>query len=84
MDLLGHSYPFGSLCGIKIIENNMIIMKAKYEEWLISLIGACFIAFSLGMLFFNYFQKYIWIIMIIGIMLHSWGMYKTHKRNNKN
>ena len=61
-----------------------MIMKAKYEEWLVSLIGDCFIAFALGILLYNFFQPYTWIIMILGIILHSWGMYKTHKRNNKN
>ena len=58
-----------------------ILYHAKYIEWLASLLGACFISFGLGVLLHKYFEFiYLWIILI-GIILHSWGMYKTHRRN---
>lgn len=55
--------------------------KAKYSEWLGSLFGASFIAFALGVWLHNIFQGIAWIILIIGLLLHSWGMYKTYQRN---
>lgn len=57
------------------------LTKAKYTEWQASLFGACFIAFGLGVLFANFAQSFSLIIILIGIILHSWGMYKIHQRN---
>lgn len=58
------------------------IIKAKYIEWEASLFGACFIAFGLGAFLANYFQSSIvWGIILIGILMHSWGMYKIHQLN---
>lgn len=57
------------------------LTKAKYGEWQASLFGACFIAFALGALFSNITKPYTTIILIVGIILHSWGMYKVHQRN---
>lgn len=55
--------------------------KAKYSEWLGSLFGACLIAFGLGVWLYNTFQNLVWPIVVVGVMLHSWGMYKTYQRN---
>lgn len=55
--------------------------KAKYSEWLGSLFGACFIAFALGAWLSDIFKGWIWPILIVGLLLHSWGMYKTYQRN---
>lgn len=57
------------------------ITKAKYSEWLGSLIGASFVAFALGVWLHNTFNGVVWFILIIGVLLHSWGMYKTYQRN---
>lgn len=58
------------------------IFNAKYIEWEASLFGACFIAFGLGALFSNYFQPFIlWGLILLGIVIHSWGMYMIHIRN---
>ncbi len=57
------------------------LTKAKYSEWQASLWGACAIAFGLGILFSSYFQTIAYFLILIGIVLHSWGMYKTHQRN---
>ena len=57
------------------------LTKAKYIEWQASLFGAIFVAFGVGALWGSYFMKYIYLIIIAGIVLHSWGMYKTHMRN---
>ena len=57
------------------------LTKARYVEWQASLFGACFIAFGLGILLASYFQTFALFIILIGIILHSWGMYKIHKRN---
>jgi hypothetical protein len=55
--------------------------KAKYSEWQASLWGACFIAFGLGVLLAHYFRSFALFILLLGVGLHSWGMYKTHQRN---
>lgn len=57
------------------------LTKAKYVEWQASLFGACFIAFGLGILFADLTRPFSWVIILIGIALHGWGMYKIHIRN---
>ncbi len=58
-----------------------IVTKAKYSEWQFSLWGACFIAFALGVLLASYFQRFAFVVIVIGIGMHGWGMYKIHQRN---
>lgn len=60
------------------------LTKAKYIEWQASLFGACFIAFGLGILLESYFAAFALLIILIGIVMHSWGMYKIHQRNKGN
>lgn len=59
------------------------LTKAKYVEWQASLWGACAIAFGLGSLLTNYFGQLAIVLILIGIVLHGWGMYKIHKRNQE-
>ncbi len=59
------------------------IIKVKYSEWLASIFGACFIAFGLGILVSKWFGSWAWIILVIGLFMHSWGMYKINQRNKK-
>lgn len=74
------------LCSGKIIKITMKdkLTKAKYIEWQASLFGACFIAFGLGILLASYFVAFALLIILIGIVIHSWGMYKIHQRNKGN
>ncbi len=53
--------------------------KGKYFEWMISLSGACAIAFGLGILFAEYLKMYTYWLIVLGAVIHSWGMYKVHK-----
>ncbi len=55
--------------------------QAKYSEWLASLFGACLIAFALGVWLTSTFDDFAWIILIVGILLHGFGMYMTYQRN---
>jgi hypothetical protein len=56
--------------------------KAKYIEWQASLWGASFIAFALGALLYQFFpQTLLYIVILVGIVMHSWGMYQIHLRN---
>lgn len=57
------------------------LTKARYIEWQASLFGACFIAFGLGALFARIFLPYIFWIILVGIVMHGWGMYQVHIRN---
>lgn len=59
------------------------LTKAKYSEWQASLFGACFIAFGLGVLFAPTFTNFSYVIILIGIVMHSWGMYKIQQRNKE-
>lgn len=63
------------------MHGNQGLTKAKYSEWLGSLFGACLIAFALGVWLHDTFKSFIWPILIVGVLLHSWGMYKTYERN---
>ena len=57
------------------------LLSAKYGEWQASLFGACFIAFGLGVLLQRFFGAWAWMIIIVGILLHGWGMKKIYERN---
>lgn len=57
------------------------LTKAKYGEWQASLFGASFIAFALGVWLTDWFRSWAWLILVIGIFMHSWGMYKMYHRN---
>lgn len=59
------------------------IIKAKYSEWLASIFGACFIAFGLGILLSRWLGFLAWFAIVIGIVVHAWGMYKVNQRNKK-
>jgi hypothetical protein len=66
---------------MKHLKNEEKLVSAKYGEWQASLFGACFIAFGLGVLLHRFFGVWGWLIIIVGIILHSWGMKKTYERN---
>lgn len=58
------------------------LTQAKYYEWLISLTGACLVAFALGTWLGGYLNpKLILVVASIGVVLHGWGMYAMHQRN---
>lgn len=57
------------------------LTKAKYSEFQASLWGAMLIAFALGVFLAGYFQQFALVILLVGIIVHSWGMYKVHQRN---
>lgn len=59
------------------------IIKAKYSEWLASIFGACFIAFGLGILLSRWINFLAWFAIVLGIVVHAWGMYKVNQRNKK-
>ncbi len=63
------------------MNNNSYLRKAKYSEWLASLLGACSIALGLGTLFSKYLSSSAPLLIIAGIILHAWGMYRIHQRN---
>ncbi len=64
------------------MKNLSPLTKAKYIEWQASLWGACFIAFGLGALLYRFFpEALLYIVILGGVTLHSWGMYKIHSRN---
>ncbi len=85
MVLLGDPHRTGNFHNTEINKNPMKdkITKATYLEQQASLFGACFVAFGLGVLFANYFQSIALMIILIGIILHSWGMYKIHQKINE-
>jgi uncharacterized membrane protein HdeD (DUF308 family) len=62
--------------------NEEKLTKAKYGEWQLSLFGACFIAGGIGVLLAPYLSlPIVLVVMLIGIVMHSAGMYKIHQRN---
>jgi len=83
--VLGYISWANIICCRKDIKLNMKekLTKAKYIEWQASLWGTCTIAFGLGMLLSSYLQQFVYILILIGIIMHAWGMYKIHKRNKE-
>jgi hypothetical protein len=61
--------------------NDENLTKAKYGEWLASLFGACGIAMGLGIYFANYLIVLAPWLILAGIALHGWGMYKIREHN---
>lgn len=58
------------------------LRKATIWEWQASLFGACFFFFGLGAIFAAYIPDTIsYIVIVLGVVLHGWGMYRTHQRN---
>lgn len=53
----------------------------EYSEWQASLFGACLIAVVLGFWLSDYLRPYLVLILIFGVVMHSWGMYRIHQRN---
>lgn len=66
---------------MKAMKKEGKLVSARYGEWQASLFGACFIAFGLGVILQQYIGKGSWLIILVGIILHSWGMNKTYQRN---
>lgn len=66
---------------MKHLKNDDKLVSAKYVEWQASLFGACFIAFGLGVVLHRYFGLWAWLVIVVGVCLHSWGMSKTYERN---
>jgi hypothetical protein len=57
------------------------LRSATLLEWEASLFGACFIAFGLGVLFSEAAQDFTYPLILVGIVVHGWGMYRVHRRN---
>lgn len=62
-------------------KRNEGLTKAKYSEFLADIIGACIISIGVGIWLYDYLKDYMMWFFIVGIPLHSWGMYKVHSRN---
>lgn len=56
-------------------------LSAKNWVWNASLFGASAIAFGLGLLLASYFSSQLaWLIILIGVLIHSYGMYKMYRK----
>ncbi len=53
------------------------VYSAKYGDYLLSLFGACVVAFGLGAAAGSSLGNYGWLLVIIGAGLHGIGMYRT-------
>jgi hypothetical protein len=63
------------------MDSKETLTSAKYGEWMASLFGACIVAFALGIWLTDMFKPYVWVILVIGVALHGYGMLKMYKRN---
>lgn len=57
------------------------LTKASYAEYQASLFGACGIALALGIFLADYLKSFAVWLLLLGIAVHSYGMYKVHQRN---
>lgn len=64
------------------MKHDRTLTKAKLEE-LASTVGVGIIGFGLGALLANFIQQYAFGIILIGLIMHGWGMYRAHHRNKK-
>lgn len=63
------------------MENKEKLTHASYLEYEATIFGACGIALGLGALLAAYIQSVALWLILLGAVVHSWGMYKIHKRN---
>lgn len=49
-----------------------------------SVIGSGILGFGLGILLYSFFENLAWPIIIVGIIIHSIGMYLVHKGRQDN
>lgn len=54
-------------------------ITASSEEIGTSVIGAGILGFGLGLLLYSFFESLAWPIIIVGVIIHSTGMYLVHK-----
>lgn len=58
----------------------MKIIKADTAEIGTCTIGGIILGIGIGAQFFNYFEGYYFLLILIGIIIHGVGMYQIHKR----
>jgi hypothetical protein len=75
-----HSHSHLLLISMTIPQETKLT-KATYLEWQMSLFGASFIAFGLGVLLAGYLPWLATPALIVGVVMHGWGMYRIHERN---
>ena len=56
------------------------LINAKPHELQAWMLGAGIIGLGLGALLINYIQQYASWIILIGIIVHGWAMYKIYTR----
>lgn len=61
--------------------NDRDLVKARYGEWLASLVGACGVTLGLGIYFAEYLGAAAPWLLLLGVALHGWGMYKIRQHN---
>lgn len=59
------------------------LTQASYLEYQASLFGACGVALGLGALFPQYIQPLAFLLILVGSVMHGWGMYRIHHRNGQ-
>ncbi|NJD77920.1 MAG: hypothetical protein FIB08_12635 [Candidatus Methanoperedens sp.] len=65
---------------MKSISKNLTTTNLKE---LASTVGAGILGFGLGALLVNFIQQYTLWIIFLGLLMHGWGMYRTHHQNDK-
>ncbi len=58
------------------------LTKTKVAE-IASTLGAGILGFGMGALLGDYIQQYSFWIILIGLIMHGWGMYKTHQNKKE-
>lgn len=57
------------------------LISAKYSVWQTSLLGACAVAFGLGVLLAGFVSNsWAWAVIILGVLVHGYGMYHMYKK----
>jgi hypothetical protein len=57
------------------------LYQARYVEFLADLIGACLISLAVGAWFASSLSSWAPLLLVLGVPLHSWGMFRIHRRN---
>ena len=63
-------------------ERNVEARRIKKAE-LVSGVGALVLGVGLGLLFSNFLKPYTFPALIVGMLMHAWGMFDKHRLENQ-
>lgn len=59
------------------------LSAAELVQFQASMLGVGIVGMGLGLMLSKFLASYAFLIMVLGLLMHSWGMYKMHQNDKK-